>query len=204
MEDLHTPLVLLVTASAVSAVLVMYGWKHRRAPGAMPFAVLMLFVAQWTLAYAFELGSTSLQGKILWANIKYFGVVIAPVAWLFFVLQYTRREHWLKARNIALFSVEPFITLLLVWTNDLHGLSLENDRFGIPWFVFDACLDLWCVVLGPRLLFLYAAFGRHNADPPRPHPLTTPLPKTDREPSGCGVRTMGRKCIISLRLEPLP
>ena len=134
MGFIYTPLALLVTASVVSVVLTIYGWRHRRAPGAMPFIVLMLFVAEWALAYAFELGSTSLQSKVLWASIKYFGVVTVPVAWLFFLLQYTRREQWLTRQNIALFSILPFVTLLLVWTNGLHGLiwkSIALDSRGL-------------------------------------------------------------------------
>lgn len=134
MGFIYTPLALLVTASVVSVVLTIYGWRHRRAPGAIPFIVLMLFVAEWALAYAFELGSTSLQSKVLWASVKYFGVVTVPVAWLFFLLQYTRREQWLTRRNIALFSIVPFVTLLLVWTNDLHGLiwkSIGLDSRGL-------------------------------------------------------------------------
>jgi PAS domain S-box-containing protein len=70
----------------------------------------------------FELVSSDLGTKVLWANIKYIGVVSVPLAWLFFVLMYTHREKWLVFRKIVLFTIIPSITLLLVWTNNLHGL----------------------------------------------------------------------------------
>jgi PAS domain S-box-containing protein len=84
--------------------------------------LLMLSVALWSLAYVFELGSPDLGTKILWAKIKYIGVVSVPMAWLFFVLMFTKQEQWLASRKIVLLTIIPIITLLLVWTNSLHGL----------------------------------------------------------------------------------
>jgi PAS domain S-box-containing protein len=84
--------------------------------------LLMLSVALWSLAYVFELGSPDLGTKILWAKIKYIGVVSVPMAWLFFVLMFTKQEQWLASRKIVLVTIIPIITLLLVWTNSLHGL----------------------------------------------------------------------------------
>jgi two-component system cell cycle sensor histidine kinase/response regulator CckA len=124
----YTPyLVPLFTAAVVSIILAIFGWQRRYAPSAIPFVILMLFVAQWSIGYAFELGGTGLQAKVLWAKIKYLGIVTVPVAWLFFALKYTGREKWLKLRKIAPIVIVPFITLLLVWTNDLHGLIWGNS-----------------------------------------------------------------------------
>jgi PAS domain S-box-containing protein len=118
----YTSSVLLVTAATVATLLTVFAWRRRHAPGTVPFMLLMLSVALWSLAYAFELGTPNLETKVLWAKIKYLGVVSVPAAWLFFVLMYTKRERWLALSKMAPLAIVPFITLFLVWTNNLHGL----------------------------------------------------------------------------------
>ena len=88
----YTPLVFpLIIAAAISAGLAFYSWKRRPTVGTTPFALLMLAVAEWSLVYALRLGSVDLPAKIFWAKVRYLGIVIAPTAWLAFVLQYTGR-----------------------------------------------------------------------------------------------------------------
>ncbi len=55
----------------------------------------MLAVASWSLEYALELGSTELAGKLFWAKLQYVSIVVLPVAWFAFALQYTQRLNWL-------------------------------------------------------------------------------------------------------------
>ena len=124
-----TPYVFLVIASAaVSAALARYAWHRRPAPGATSFSLLMLTVAEWSLAYALELFSTDLPTILFWDNMTWLGAAFAPTLWLVFVLQYTGRARWLSRRNIAILMVEPLVTLLLVWTNQFHGLIESNIR----------------------------------------------------------------------------
>src|SRR6266700_3452908 len=124
-----TPYVFPVMASAVvSAALASYAWHRRPAPGATSFSLLMLAVAGWSLAYALELVSSDLPAALFWDNIGWLGAACAPTLWLTFVLQYTGRARWLTRRNIAILMVEPLITLLLVGTNQFHGLIESNIR----------------------------------------------------------------------------
>lgn len=126
----------LVIAAVVSAALSLFAWRRRPAPGATPFALIMLAVSEWSLGYALELGYPGLQGKLFWAGTQYIGIVIIPVAWLVFALQYTRRDRWLSPRNQTLLAILPVLTLLMVLTNDAHRLiwyRVELDTsFGIP------------------------------------------------------------------------
>jgi len=119
---------LLLTTAAISAGLALYSWRHRRAVGATPFALLMLAVAVWTLGDALRLGSMDLATKLFWARMRYLGIVVVPAAWLAFALQYTAREKWLTPRNMAMLAIEPLVTLLLVWTNDAHHLIWSDVR----------------------------------------------------------------------------
>ena len=132
----YTPyLVPLFVTAIISIILAIYGWRRRHAPGAIPFILLMLLVALWSLSYGFELGSTGLKTKEFWAKIEYLGIVGLPVAWLLFALKYTGRDEWSKLHKIVLMLVVPLATLSLVWTNDLHGLiwnTLGLYNNGLP------------------------------------------------------------------------
>src|SRR6266480_1897716 len=124
-----TPYVFPVLASAVvSAALALNAWHRRPAPGATSFSLLMLAVAEWSLAYALELVSADLHAILFWDNITWLGAAFAPTLWLTFVLQYTGRTKWLTRRNIAILMIMPLVTLLLVGTNQFHGLVEGNIR----------------------------------------------------------------------------
>ena len=124
-----TPYVLpMIASAAVSAALARYAWHRRPASGATSFSLLMLAVAEWSLAYALELVSADLPAALFWDNIEWLGAAFAPTLWLTFVLQYTGRARWLTRRTIAILMVEPLVTLLLVGTNQFHGLIESNIR----------------------------------------------------------------------------
>jgi len=82
----------------------------------------MLAVAEYALGYALELGSTDLVTKLFWVKVEYLGMVVVPVVWLAFILQYSGRDKWLTRRNLALLAIVPLATLSLVWTNEAHNL----------------------------------------------------------------------------------
>ncbi|MEW6226728.1 MAG: histidine kinase N-terminal 7TM domain-containing protein [Bacillota bacterium] len=127
MDWKYTPYVLpLVVTAAVLATIALVAWRRRHVPGATPLLFLMLALVEWTLGNVLEIGSTNLSTKLLWGNVEYSGIVTLPVAWLALALHYVGREKWLTRRNLALLAIVPSITLVLVWTNDLHGLMRLN------------------------------------------------------------------------------
>ena len=111
-----------VLAGVCSLSLATYAWSRRERNGAVALVILLLGVAVWCLAYAAELSSSSLWGKVLWAKAQYLGIVVVPVGWFTFVVQYTGGERWLRLRTVAWLAVVPAATLLLAWTNELHHL----------------------------------------------------------------------------------
>jgi len=130
----YTPYILpLLASAAISAVLALYAWRRRPAPGATAFALLMLAVAVWSLGYALRVASADLAVKLFWAKVRYLGIVTVTTALLAFALQYTGREKWLTRRNVILLGIEPTATLCLAWTNEFHHLiwrEIELDTRG--------------------------------------------------------------------------
>ncbi|MEA3308585.1 MAG: histidine kinase N-terminal 7TM domain-containing protein, partial [Chloroflexota bacterium] len=119
----YTPYIIpLFIGAIVSGALVVWGWRHRSSPGASWFTAMMFSACFWASFYILEMGSTTLPATVLWSKMQYLGVVTLPVAWLSLVLVYTGQRKWLTRRNVALLFIIPLITLILVWTNERHGL----------------------------------------------------------------------------------
>ena len=112
----------IIAEGVICALLALFAWRNRAERGTRAFLVLMLGVMIWCLAYAQELHSNELPAKILWSKIEYLGIVTVPVAWLAFALEYTERQRWLTRGRLALLATPSLLTLLLVWTNETHGM----------------------------------------------------------------------------------
>ena len=161
------PLLLL---AAISVGLAHFVWRRSRDPRRTWAVFLMLAVAGWLVGYAFELASPSLSARIFWAKVTYLPIVMVPFTWLAFVLRYTGREKWLTGRNLALLAIEPLVTLVLVWTTELHGLLYSSMRldptgsfltvgFG-PWFWVDMAYSY--LLLAASFVMLLRQFLRSS------------------------------------------
>jgi PAS domain S-box-containing protein len=149
---------LLLIAAAASAALAHSAWQRRPAPGAAAFALLMLAVTQWALAYAQSVASVDLPSMYFWDKAIYLGTVAIGPAWLVFVLQYTGREKWLTRRNVARLAALPVVTLALAWTNEAHGLIYS--RVGLraigSFPIFDVTYGMWFWI---HIAYSYALVG---------------------------------------------
>ncbi len=112
---------LLIVAIITSGSLTVYAWRHRHTSGAKQFAVMMLGVYLWNLGYTLELlAGADLPLKVFWASGKYLGIVVVPLAWFTFAVEYTGREIWLTRRRLILLSIIPLLTFILAITNGTH------------------------------------------------------------------------------------
>jgi PAS domain S-box-containing protein len=165
----------VVLAAVISAGLALYAWRRRLMAGIAPFSILMLAVAVWTLGYALELAGADVPTKLFWLNIEYLGIVIVPVAWLTLALQYTGRTKWLAPRLLVLLSIEPLITLVLIWTNDIHHLihakvGLEiSSAFTVlvitrgTWYWINVFYSFLLLLLGTALIVSFIPTLRRSA-----------------------------------------
>jgi len=112
---------LLLTMGVLSG-LAFFAWRKRSHSGAKELCAILAMVGWWCGFYAIELASTDLSAELFLARVEYIGIVSIPVFWLVFVLSYTGRGAWLTTPRLAALGIIPLATLLLVWTNDYHGL----------------------------------------------------------------------------------
>ena len=122
----QTYVLLPLIALFIALVLAIRVWRYRTRPITTTFLVLMLILVWWSLTVVMEHTSLGLPTKIFWVKMSYLGIPILPIAWLVFTLQYTDREKWLTRRNLTMLSILPVITLIMVWTNDIHHLMWKD------------------------------------------------------------------------------
>jgi PAS domain S-box-containing protein len=120
--------VLLGASALISGLVAVYAWRRRPAPGAVPLALLGLGAAWWSSGYAVATGFQDLQIRILLAKAQYPGIAIVPLGVFLLALQYVGREKWMTRRNIVLLAIAPVLTVLLAWTNEMHGLIWADFR----------------------------------------------------------------------------
>ena len=109
---------LIVTAGAC-ALLSLFVWRRRPAPGAQLAATAFLTTAAWNAGYALELSSVRLDDQQLWADVQYLFISAVPGLWLAFTLTYTGREQRLTRTVVGGLFVEPVITIALAWGSDV-------------------------------------------------------------------------------------
>lgn len=167
----YTPYAITLGITAMIAVaLSIVSWRRRQAIGASLFSLMMLAVAEWSLGYALELSSHELPWMLFWAKVEYFGIIGVILCALLLPLRYTRRLDWFTVRNLTLLSIIPALTLVLVWTNELHGLVWRNIRVNQvgslalldlehgPWFTVHTFYSYILIIAG--LIIMIQAYLR--------------------------------------------
>jgi PAS domain S-box-containing protein len=126
----YTPYVLpLIVSSIIAGSVALYVLQRRAtASGALALATLALACVAWSLGYALEIAGTDLPTKIFWGKSQYVGIATVPLSWIIFAYSYSTKGTRMTGRTVSLLSIVPFITLILAFTNEFHGLIWENVR----------------------------------------------------------------------------
>lgn len=140
-------------SAAITTLLTIYAWRHREAPGARPFAVMMGLITYWSIVAALEALAPLPVQREFFRNLKYLSLAGAPVALLVFALQYTGRKAVITWRGVVLLSVIPCITQLILWTNPYHDLwfASEGGATGL-WFWIHSAYSFLLVFIGLTLM----------------------------------------------------
>jgi serine phosphatase RsbU (regulator of sigma subunit) len=113
---------LMGAAALTTATLAAYVAWRRGSPTGWSLAVLLVAVTWWGLAYAVELSLDTITMRSMWGDLKYFGVLAVPPAWLCFVLQYTGHGRLVTGRLVGALAVEPVLVLFLLAIPATHDL----------------------------------------------------------------------------------
>ena len=109
--------VLLLIALAV------YSFHRRHSvPGALPFAISLLFGALLMIGTSLEAAAVTASAKIFWVKFQTAWLLPSITALTCFVLEYAWPGRWLTRRNLVLLSIPPLLFLGLILTDDFHHL----------------------------------------------------------------------------------
>jgi PAS domain S-box-containing protein len=115
-------LIALLAGPAILVPLAGYAIVRRRVPGASWYAVLLLSIAFWSLAYAWELSAQHPGTKVLALRIKYLAVVLLPSGWIGFILAFVGSPAERVRRQVLPVATVSVVMLALAWTDGWHGL----------------------------------------------------------------------------------
>ncbi|WP_303924747.1 histidine kinase N-terminal 7TM domain-containing protein [Draconibacterium sediminis] len=101
-------------------------WKFRKAIEVRFLILLEIFVAIWAFCYALEFGTTVLEEKVRYSQMSYLGIAFIPLTYFFFTTSYSQKFRLVNKRSILITLLIPVITLILVFTNDKHGLIWKD------------------------------------------------------------------------------
>ncbi len=129
----------LLTGATFAGLFALIAWMRRPAPGAIWASVMMTSAALWSLATIFELGNPEAAEKLFWIKVEYLGITCVTPGWFLFITRYLNKDAWLTRRHLITLWLIPTITLLLMWTNDIHHLVYRHTeievRFDLPMLV---------------------------------------------------------------------
>lgn len=148
----------LATATAIFAI------TRRTSLTSTLLAIQLFAVAIWSGGYMVEILERSLDRAMIWAKIEYIGIVALAPGWMLFAMAYSQILRRFNRRLLVLVCIIPVTTLVLVWTNEFHGLIwrevhlspegillLFTASYG-PWFWVHTSFSYACIFSGSFLL----------------------------------------------------
>lgn len=160
---------LALLSAVVSLVVALFAWRNRETASAISLSVLMLAVANWSLAEGFMILTPNHSLKLLFLRWAFVTVVLIPVLWLYFAFEYTGRR--LPDTHFLALLVLPLVSIALIWTNELHGYFWSNVEVGAsamtvstsygPWFWVHSIYSYVLLAVGTFLIFQMLLLSDH-------------------------------------------
>lgn len=146
---------LLFTSAGISAVFTWIAWRRRHfTQSALPVVIFGSTLTWWSFTYAIHWTHLSRPNEFFWVDITYLGAVTLPTAFFVFSLffsGYLRKFTW---RMFILLSIEPAITLLILWTDPYHGLFFAGKRLSGDAAILDGGFIFWFNLVYSYVLIL--------------------------------------------------
>lgn len=144
---IHIYAIVCFGAGAVALALACFALKRREVLARKYFALTMLSVAIYSFCYALEISSKSLSSVLFFHRLEYVGIVFLPAFYALFAMGFTGKPNWLTRPVVSAILVLPAITLLLVFTNNIHHFFLRQPRINpggpFPVLTFEPAVWYW-------------------------------------------------------------
>ena len=145
----------LLFSAIISTIVAMIAWQRRSAVGGTSLFIIMLAASIWSLTYSIRWLVNDVKAQLFWLDATYFGVVVAPTAFLILAFEYTDRVHILTSRIRLGFSIIPILTIAFLWTDPWHGLFYNGLRTGDA--ILNGGIWFWIFIVYTYLVLLMAS-----------------------------------------------
>jgi len=128
--------------------------RFRYLPVARIGSLLLAAVGWWMMGSVLESFSVEVAYRLFWKDVQFLAIVFLPPGWTEFIMHYLGRVTKITRRRFLMLWLIPILTLLLIYTNGLHGLFWSQFELA----VVDGKV-IKTVVFGPAFwLFLVHAY----------------------------------------------
>ena len=141
--------------------------KTQRSQVRLAFLILLGVTTLWNLGTLLELDVRLATGKtgILFIDICYIAICLMPVAILYLGIVILKPDWRLKKASAA-FLIVPLVSIVLVFTDPLHGLFFKqfslysSDAVYGTYYYFHALYSYGCIAAG--IIIMYIASTRNS------------------------------------------
>ena len=132
-------------STGVSLFLALTIIRFRHVPGVIAFFAMLLSISIWTFSVGMGMNATTIEVANFWIIIRMFGVILSPVTWIIFILDFTGQHEHFTLKNMLLLVLIPMLSVIMLLTNDNHHLFIKSILYlKSPPFLID---EIW--TLGP-------------------------------------------------------
>ena len=114
--------------------IVIYAWRFRKAPGALPFIALQACKIAWLAFLTMSCLTTSSEAKFFWMRWGESVLIFLPYLWLLFIWQLSRTEKRLPALLKYGFLFIIFLLWLVILTSSWHGFYWQSFTKEYPFY----------------------------------------------------------------------
>ncbi len=140
-----------IVSMLISLGVYAYTWRRREVAGAAAFSWFVLSEILYTLVYALELVSNSLDGKLFWGNLRFVTTVLGPLVLLNFAITFTRRKLGHPRRVWTPLLIVSLSFILILYTDKYHHLvyPVGSIALGEPFspLVYEYTPVAWLFIL---------------------------------------------------------
>lgn len=158
---MHTLQIFLIAVSSVIALLAVYTLRFRRSGLGYTYFGLLVAIFIYSIGYAFEIESTTVEGIYGWLRFEYFGIAWLPTIFLILAFQYSGQQNMLKPWFLIGICTISLTTIVLQFTNwnNLFYTELAIDKSGpFPVSAFKKGIWYWVHQVYSNLTFLISSF----------------------------------------------
>jgi diguanylate cyclase (GGDEF)-like protein/PAS domain S-box-containing protein len=122
--------------------------------GGVMLHLFLIGVIIWDTTYAIHWMVQTSALKAFWLDMTYVGVVTVPGTMLIFMIKYLGEDAWLKPSRLILLAAEPVLTLIILFTDPLHGWFYGGMRHPMQSQILEGGVWFWVNVVYQYALIL--------------------------------------------------